>query len=397
MRFSSSVALVCALVGLAPGAVGTASAQTTTTPTFVMNSVVATYRAAGNGATDDTAAFNRCLDPAVNTTRVCWVESGKTYLVGNVVMKSGMRLQGMGMVDYPDRTAQPLVPSGTETTVRPILKLKAGGTYILDVRTLRGAGAVHGVFLDCANTANTSGISGGSYQLTVDSVTIVRCDTGLGSNANLTGEVHIRNSSFGYNNVGVQWIVDSFISDSDFANNLGSGVYLGGGGNANLITNTRFEWNNGFGVDSFGNSTLNAISNCFFDRNKQAGIRVYGGIGWTISNSTFHGNAGGAPDWENAQIVINESKNISITGGVSIAYASMTGSGVVGPKAVVAFSDYAGPSSNVTISGIMTSGQYSAANISGGYTSASPLRLGKAPVKLIVRGVIGTADIGTTP
>lgn len=100
MRFFRSIitgAMVISLPYALPQ-IGSANAQS-----FVGNSVVSAYGAAGNGTTDDSAAFNNCLDPSINTTRVCWVDGGKTYLGGNVVMKSGMRLQGMGMVDYPDR------------------------------------------------------------------------------------------------------------------------------------------------------------------------------------------------------------------------------------------------------------------------------------------------------
>ncbi|MDR2012781.1 MAG: hypothetical protein LBQ20_07050, partial [Rhodanobacter sp.] len=123
-----------------------------------------------------------------------------------------------------------------------------------------------------------------------------------------------------------------------------------------------------------------------------AGIDIYGAIGFTLSNLTFQGNAGGAPDWENAQIVINESKNVTITGGVSIAFASMTGSGAIVPQSVIAFSPYAGASKNVVLSGIMTSGLYDASsNPTGGYT-ASVLKLGTAPDSLIVRGVLGQPD-----
>jgi Right handed beta helix region len=352
---------------------------------------VASFGAIGNGVTDDTSAFNSCLDPASNPTGTCWVEGGKSYLVGNVVMKSGMRLQGMGFVDYPVRTTSP-PPSnvGQVTTVRAVLKLKSTANFILDVRKLKGAGAVHGLFLDCNNPKKTSGISGGSFQLTVESVTIVQCDTGLGG-TDKTGEAHIRNSSFGFNNNGVKFIVDSFISDSDFANNLGNGVYLSGGSNANVITNSRFEWNNGFGIESYGGAEVNSITNCFFDRNKSAGIRIYGGIGFTISNSIFQGNASAASDWENAQIVINQSQNVSVTGGVSIALAGNDTSTVV-PKYVVAFSEYAEASMNVVLSGIMTSGLYNASsNAKGGFT-ASAIKLGVAPTSLIIKGVLGAAD-----
>jgi hypothetical protein len=236
--------LSCWVAACAFPQIGPSTAQT-----FAGSSVVSVYGAVGNGTTDDTAAFNKCLDPAQNSTGTCWADGGKTYLVGNVVMKSGMRLQGMGMVDYPVRTAPPLLTGGQLTSVRTVLKLKPAASFILDVRTLKGAGVVQGLFLDCNNTTGTSGISGGSFQLTVESVTIVRCDTGLGG-ADITGEAHIRNSSFGYNNTGVTYIVDSFISDTDFATNLGNGVYLGGGANANTISNSRFEWNNGFGIES---------------------------------------------------------------------------------------------------------------------------------------------------
>jgi hypothetical protein len=382
-KIPKCLTLVCSIAACLLPQIGPAKAQS-------IGQSVTAFGATGNGTTDDTAAFNNCLNPAQNTTGICWVEGGKTYLVGNVVMKSGARLQGMGMVDYPVRTALPLLSGGEQTTVRAVLKLKPSASFILDVRNLKGAGAVHGLFLDCNNTTGTSGISGGSFQLTVESVTIVRCDTGLGG-ADITGEAHIRNSSFGYNNNGVSFIVDSFISDSDFANNLGDGIYLGGGANANTISNSRFEWNNGFGIESYGGATLNAITNCFFDRNKLAGIRIYSGVGFTVSNSTFQGNAGAAQDWENAQIVINESKNVSVTGGVSIAIAG-NNTPTVAPKYVVAFSQYAGKSQNVVLSGIMTSGLYSAStNPTGGFT-VSAVKQGVAPSSLIVRGVLGQGD-----
>jgi hypothetical protein len=357
---------------------------------------VSSFGAAGNGTTDDTAAFSKCLSTATNPSKVCWVDAGKTYLVGNVVMNSGFRLQGLGMADYPLRTAQPVIQHpngpGPETTARPILKMKTGAGFILDVRNLKGAGAIHGLFLDCNNTTGTSGISGGSFELSLEHVTVVRCETGFGG-ADYTGGAHVTNSSFGFNGNGIVNIIDSFILNADFANNLGNGVFLTGGSNANNISNSRFEWNDGFGIASYGGATLNAITNCFFDRNKKAGIFIYGGVGFTISNSTFQGNGGNNAAYdENAQIVINESKNVTIEGGVSMVQKSATNGTTDVPQYVVSFSAWAGASKNVTIVGLMTSGQYNAStNPTGGYT-AGVLQLGATPTNFTVRGVLGVAD-----
>jgi hypothetical protein len=120
---------------------------------------VSDYGAVGNGVADDTAAFNACL--TANT--ICWVPS-KSYAVGNVQLKNGNRLIGLGVVQYGTATA-------STTPSRPILvwNNSAGVQNILDVSTITNGAAIEGVFIDCRSSA-INGISGGSRSLAVRDV-----------------------------------------------------------------------------------------------------------------------------------------------------------------------------------------------------------------------------------
>ena len=321
---------------------------------------VSDYGAVGDGRTDDTAAFNACL--AANA--VCWVDSAKQFLVGDVKMRNGDRLQGFGSVAYGTITA-------LKDKARPTLVAKKGADYILNVRDIRDGGAVVGLLLDCQSQA-INGISDGSFQLTLDQVTIIDCHVGFGggSTSLYTGGAHVTNSTFGDNGTGIANLVDSFVSNADFANNRGDGVYLGAGANSNVISNSRFEWNQGFGLQTYGGTSNNNIANCVFDRNFGAGLSVYGARGIAIANNSFsrNGRNGGPRADQNAQIFISGSRNVSISGGVSMVGADDGGKEKMSPEYIIAFDKDNAPSAYVSILGLVTSGRYDAQrNPTGGY------------------------------
>ena len=267
------------------------------------------YGADGDGTTNDTAAFNLCLA----NNAVCWVDPTKTYAVGNVQLKNGSRLIGLGVVEYGTSTA-------ATAATRPVLTGIVGSTNVIDASAVTKGAAIEGVFIDC-KSSSINGVSGGSFQLTVQDTTVVGCANGLGG-GKYSGEAHILNSTFGGNQTGISGLVDSFIINADLANNIGDGIYLGSGANANTIVNSRFEWNEGSGLESYGGTEANVISNCLFDRNYKTGLRLVGVMGMSISNSTFYRNGRNniAAD-QNAQIYLSGSRNISITGGTEFCWA----------------------------------------------------------------------------
>jgi len=322
---------------------------------------VTNYGAVGDGVADDTAAFNLCL--ANNT--ICWVDPARQYVVGNVQVKNGNRLIGLGVVQYGDQTA-------STTAARPILIGASGATSVLNVSSVSQGAAIQGMFIDCQN-ANVNGISGGSFQLTIEDTTVVGCAAGLGdtTSSSYTGGAHILDSTFGNNRRGISNLVDSFVVNVDLANNTGDGIYLGSGANANTIVNSRFEWNQGYGIQSFGGNSNNSIANSYFDRNYGAGLRLDGVIGMSLSNSVFYRNGRNnvAPD-QNAQIYLSGSKNISITGGLSLVGRDDGGTGTYTPSYI--FSYDPNSSSNITVAGLVTSGLFNAStNPNGAFTNAA--------------------------
>jgi len=323
---------------------------------------VANYGAVGDGVTNDSAAFNLCLTH--NT--VCWVDPAKVYAVGNVQMKNGNRLIGLGVVQYGDQTA-------STTATRPVLVAVAGATDVLDVSAVNGGAAIDGLFIDC-NATGANGISGGSFQLSVQDTTVVRCAAGLGDTAGTTytTEAHVSNSTFGGNARGISNPLDSFFVNVDLANNTGDGIYLGGGANANTIVNGRFEWNQGYGIQSYGGTFGNSISNSIFDRNYKAGLRLDGVTGISISNSVFYRNGrNNTASDQNAQIYMSGSKNVSITGGSSAVGRDDGGTGTYTPAYVFSY-DTGAASSNVSIAGFVTGGLFNAStNPTGSFTTAA--------------------------
>ena len=322
---------------------------------------VANYGAVGDGVTNDTAAFNLCL----THNSICWVDPAKVYAIGDVQMKNGNRLIGLGVVEYGTQTA-------STTATRPVLVAVTGATNVLDVSAVNGGAAIDGLFIDCKSTG-ANGISGGSFQLTIQDTTVVGCAVGFGDpTGNLySAEAHVLNSTFGANERGIVNPVDSFFVNVDMANNTSDGMYLGAGSNANTITNSRFEWNQGYGLQTYGGTFGNAISNSYFDRNYKAGMRLSGVTGMSVSNSVFfrNGRNNTAPD-QNAQIYMSGSKNVSITGGSSAVGRDDGGTGTYTPAHVFSY-DTGAASSNVTIAGFVTGGLFNAStNPTGSFTSA---------------------------
>jgi hypothetical protein len=341
---------------------------------------VSNYGAVGDGVTNDTAAFNLCLTHNV----ICWVDPAKTYAVGNVQMKNGNRLIGLGVVEYGTQTA-------ATAATRPVLVGVAGSSSVIDVSAITISAAIDGLFIDC-KSGSINGISGGSFQLTVQNTTIVQCGVGLGDST-YTGEAHVINSTFGGNQTGMANLVDSFVVNADFANNSGDGIYLGTGANGNTIVNSRFEWNHGYGLQSYGGTNANSISNSLFDRNYMAGIRLSGVTGFTISNSVFtrNGRNNVASD-QNAQIYMSGSKNVSITGGLSAVGNDDGGTGPYTPAYIFSY-DPGTPSTNVTIAGFATAGLFNAStNPTGSFTTA----VVQGPEPVSGYNVSGVNDIPNT-
>lgn len=317
---------------------------------------VSNYGAVGDGVTNDTDAFNACL--TYNT--ICWVDPAKVYAVADVELKNGNRLIGLGVQEYGDRTV-------STTASRPALVAYAGATAVLDVRGVTDGAAIEGLFIDC-NNPSVNGISGGSFSLTVQDTTVVRCGFGFGGGG-YTGLTRVINSTFGGNTTGMADFVDSFVANADFANNTGNGIYLGSGANSNTIVNSRFEWNQGFGIETFGGVESINISNSIFDRNYEGGIKLNGARGWSIADSTFNRNARNNAWEQNSQIQIENSTNISITGGLSLVGADDGGGGAVTPEYVFGYNWTS--NTNITIAGFVTGGLYSAStNPAGSYTVA---------------------------
>src|SRR3954468_13871473 len=122
------------------------------------------YGAKGDGVTDDTNAFNNALA----NNPVVYVPA-RRYVVGNVVIRSGNSLIGF--------VAGPLYDSVRSTTA-PTLMARSGATCVLDVHNASGF-QIAGLAIDGINN-NPNGISDGSNFGTLQSLTVSRCNNGLG-------------------------------------------------------------------------------------------------------------------------------------------------------------------------------------------------------------------------
>ncbi|WP_104403530.1 right-handed parallel beta-helix repeat-containing protein [Vibrio penaeicida] len=349
------------------------------------------YGAIGNGIADDTSAFNNCL----SNNQVCWVEPGKAFKVADVKMNEGNRLIGFGSVQYGMVKYQGTSPY--DDALRPVLVGGNGNRTepsVIDASYISVGAGIEGITIDCGSH-QMNGISGGSNQLTIQDVTIVGCKSGVGGSGqntsidDYTSSAHITNSTFGGNEIGVANIVDSFVVNADFANNLNIGLYLGAGANANTIVNSRFEWNEGPGISSYGGTEQNSISNSFFDRNQGAGIELIDVESMTISNSSFNRNGSNNYAGSDAQIDLYNSSNISFTGSTSSVGQDDGGTGVFTPKYIIA---YGGNNKNISIAGMATSGKFSNSNPNGSYTVA-PTK-GQEPTEGY--SVVGVNDIPDT-
>lgn len=262
---------------------------------------VKSFGAKGDGKTDDTEAIQKAIDSSNN--QIIYFPTGR-YYVGSLKIKNNTKLTSLN---------ESLQYSGEASSV--VLKAKPNTQAIIDTKNTSGF-TIEGITFD-GNNKKSSGISGGGYNGIIKNCKIYQCDIGIGKNlkSDYTGYLFTTNIDgcmVDNCNQGVTNIVDSKLNNS-YVYSCHIGIMLTGGDNT-LIGN-KIEWNNQYGIKTKWTSHC-VISSNIFDRNGFAGIYFDSSSSSDVlSSNVFRRNGAlGKEDSEKAQIVLEGTKNITISG-----------------------------------------------------------------------------------
>ena len=227
------------------------------------------YGALGNGATDDTAAFQAALN-SLSNGGVLYVPKGN-YLLTSLSVPAYVLIQGETPSNNSNTThgtvltctngAAPFINfTGPGCTVRNLTLIRQG-----DARDNNGIFAGAKIGRPRVELCHVRGFDKGFYGYDV-------------------GQAEIVGSTFSFCNTGIHLAsgsADGFIQDVVAYSNS-RGLHLDGGSNDNRILGGKYEWNSGEGL-LITNCSAIVICNAIFDRN--------GGPGISIKGNATRGNA----------------------------------------------------------------------------------------------------------
>lgn len=286
--------------------------------------------AKGDGASDDTAVFQRLLDLAGECGGTVHVPPGE-YRVGSLRMRSHTSLAGSPAYGWRESAGSVLVLADPEARCLLDITL-AIGVHIdglcLDGRGL--GGNIHGILVDKPD-----------YGVTEDSPVVDRCKvtgfTGDGIRLSRIWCFRIRSTMSGHNGgngLSVRgW--DGFVLDNWLSVNDGAGFATIGENNAVTMTGNRIEWNKRGGIVILNGSHYNITGN-YLDRcgpglrfEMEKGYEPKPAIVGRVGYSTVTGNIfyrSGRPEWADASIpessahvVLRGARGISMTGNTLVA------------------------------------------------------------------------------
>ncbi len=285
------------------------------------------FGAVGDGAADDTAAFQKALDAAAEGKAIIRVPAG-AYAVGALKLHPQTGLWGDATWSYRDfggsvlRLIDPdarclLDLTGAVGATVNGLSLDGGDGRVGGERTYRGS--AHGVMIDK-----------GDYGREEDVPRIERCRIGgfAGDGIHL-GRIwcwsvrHCMVCFNGGHGIRVRgW--DGFLLDTWLSGNVGAGYFAGEENASTTITANRIEWNRGGGIFLAGAKNYNITGN-YLDRSGGCGIRLARGETRTNENITITGNVifrSGRPGWR--EMEDHESSHAWLEAASGVAFCGNT-------------------------------------------------------------------------
>lgn len=265
------------------------------------------FGAVGDGVTNDSAAINIALSVPGRVVRFM----PKSYLCGDIVPAAGVHLLGFSGHGY----------TADEESNRPRLLRAPGTSCILNLSGVRGVSAT-GVLFDGADSTVPL-VSSGSTRFSATNCRFIRGSIGLGGQVgggnSYTRVAHLIKCVFASNGRGVQNLIDSFATESEFANN-GLNIYGVAGANSNVFVGCRMEWaSTSNNLRLTGDATTSVSSyqfvGCLFDRGNTASISLaYANsiqfVGCRIRRANRSASTAAADD---CNVYATNSDNISFT------------------------------------------------------------------------------------
>jgi hypothetical protein len=292
---------------------------------------VRAFGAAGDGQTDDTAAFQRALDAAAASQGTVFVPDG-VYSCGRIRLPPHTGLVGNATWGYRSgggavlRLGDPAAPC------------------LLDITGAVGA-TLNGLSLDGAKLGRgVHGIHMGPFEnkREEDSPRIERCHvsrfTGDGIRLDPVWCFSIRSCEVIFNDgngLAVRgW--DGFVLDNWLSGNGGAGYASCGPNASNTFTGNRIEWNRGGGMRIEHGSHYNITGN-YIDRSGGPGLRILDSFCITVTGNVIYRS--GKPDWtgggdefDSCHIRLERCRGLTCTGNSACVGHDDNGQGGVSPR-----------------------------------------------------------------
>lgn len=295
--------------------------------------------AVGDGKTDDTAALQRALDAAAETSGAVFVPPG-VYLVHELHIRPGIALVGIPAWNYSG-------PGGS------VLRLVNGNsTCLLNLTDARGA-TIEGLALDGRGLGrNVHGIfvDRTKYAKHEDSFRIEQCQathfSGDGACLMCVWCFSIRHSMFAYNGGdGLKlrgW--DGFLLDNWFSGNEHAGFAARQENASVTFTGNRVEWNHEENMLVTGGDGYQITGN-FFDRAGTCGIalrRSHAPCSQMTITGNFIKRSGKLADLESeqsAQIILDGARGVTCIGNTLQSGRDDDGTGKFSPSYGIIYKD----------------------------------------------------------
>jgi hypothetical protein len=268
------------------------------------------FGAVGDGAADDTKAFQVAIDHAHDSGETLYISAGK-YLVGELIMRPNIYIKSDYTWGYRPTSCGNAVLVQKDDDQACIFDMTTANGATLDGLSLTGTGS--GKCVGILSRKNDYGKEEDAYR--IENCRVSR----FGSHAVFLDRIwcfSVRHCMFAFSGgdgLAINgW--DGFVIDNWFSGNSGAGFGSQGPNSSVTMTGNRIEWNRRGGIVLEGGSHYNITGN-YIDRSGSAAIKLHGtGIVACTGNVIYRSGKFEADVPDSAQCVLDGCKGLTFTG-----------------------------------------------------------------------------------